>query len=289
MSRDRKGVTILDLPASRRETPNLIDVIWWRHWVYGLVEADVTTPRTLIREYESRSNEQLSFTGYLAYCLGRAVREDRMVHAMRKGRRQLAVLEDVDILVMIERQVGDVRAPTGHVIRRTDRRPYLEISREIREVQARPVSRTKGMPPLVRRLMLLPGPVAKLFGSLLRLSARYDPERMASRGGTVGLSAVGMFGRHSGWALAPNGHTLDVLVGGIARKPTFVEDRIEPREMLKLTIAFDHDVVDGAPAARFVERLIELVESGSGLPGGSQSRASSSGHGPKSTRDSELH
>src|SRR5215213_4925035 len=143
MSRDRRGVTIIDLPASRRETPNLIDMIWWRHWVYGLVEADITTPRTLIREYESWSDEQLSFTGYLAYCLGRAVREDRMVHAMRKGRRQLAVLEDVDILVMIERQVRDVRAPTGHVIRQTDRRPYLEISREIREVQARPVSRTK--------------------------------------------------------------------------------------------------------------------------------------------------
>jgi 2-oxoacid dehydrogenases acyltransferase (catalytic domain) len=64
-----------------------------------------------------------------------------------------------------------------------------------------------------------------------------------------------MFGRHGGWALAPNGHTLDLLVGGIACKPAFVEGRIEPRDMLKLTIAFDHDVVDGAPAARFVERL----------------------------------
>lgn len=280
MSRDRRGVTIIDLPASRRETPNLIDMIWWRHWVYGLVEADITTPRTLIREYESWSDEQLSFTGYLAYCLGRAVSEDRMVHAMRKGRRQLAVLEDVDILVMIERQVGDVHAPTGHVLRRTDRRPYLEISREIRDVQARPVSGTKGMPPLVHRLMLLPGPVAKLFGALLRLSARLNPERMASMGGTVGLSAVGMFGHHSGWALAPNGHTMDLLVGGIACKPAFVEGRIEPRDILKLTIAFDHDVVDGAPAARFVERLIDFIESGSGLPGTSQSPAPLSKHEP---------
>jgi pyruvate/2-oxoglutarate dehydrogenase complex dihydrolipoamide acyltransferase (E2) component len=276
MSRDRRGVRIVDLPASRQETPNFIDLIWWRHWVYGLVEADVTTPRTLIREYESRSNEQLSFTGYIAFCLGRAVGEDRMVHAMRKGRRQLAVLEDVDVLVMIERQVGDVRAPTGHVIRQSDRRPYLEISREIHEVQSRPVSGTKGMPPLVHRLMLLPGPVAKLFGGLLRLSARLNPERVASMGGTVGLSAVGMFGRHSGWALAPGGHTLDVLVGGIACKPAFVENRLEPRDILKLTIAFDHDVVDGAPAARFVERLIDLVESGSGLPGAAQTPAPSS-------------
>jgi pyruvate/2-oxoglutarate dehydrogenase complex dihydrolipoamide acyltransferase (E2) component len=35
--------------------------------------------------------------------------------------------------------------------------------------------------------------------------------------------------------------------------------------MLNLTVTFDHDIVDGAPAARFVHRLVELVESGYGL------------------------
>ena len=32
-----------------------------------------------------------------------------------------------------------------------------------------------------------------------------------------------------------------------------------------LTVAFDHDVVDGAPAARFLNRLVEMIESGYGL------------------------
>jgi pyruvate/2-oxoglutarate dehydrogenase complex dihydrolipoamide acyltransferase (E2) component len=35
--------------------------------------------------------------------------------------------------------------------------------------------------------------------------------------------------------------------------------------ILDLTVIFDPDVVDGAPAARFVHRLVELVESGYGL------------------------
>jgi pyruvate/2-oxoglutarate dehydrogenase complex dihydrolipoamide acyltransferase (E2) component len=35
--------------------------------------------------------------------------------------------------------------------------------------------------------------------------------------------------------------------------------------MLSLTVIFDHDVVDGAPAARFVKRLVELIEGGYGL------------------------
>ena len=44
-----------------------------------------------------------------------------------------------------------------------------------------------------------------------------------------------------------------------------VEGRIEPREILNLTVVFDHDVIDGAPAARFARRLVEMIESGYGL------------------------
>jgi pyruvate/2-oxoglutarate dehydrogenase complex dihydrolipoamide acyltransferase (E2) component len=54
-------------------------------------------------------------------------------------------------------------------------------------------------------------------------------------------------------------------VDGIARKPAVIDERVQPRDMLDLTVAFDHDVVDGAPAARFVKRLVELIESGYGL------------------------
>jgi pyruvate/2-oxoglutarate dehydrogenase complex dihydrolipoamide acyltransferase (E2) component len=62
----------------------------------------------------------------------------------------------------------------------------------------------------------------------------------------------------------PN-HTLQISLGGIARKPGVVEDRMEIREYLSVTISFDHDIVDGAPAARFAQRLKTLVESGYGL------------------------
>jgi len=38
---------------------------------------------------------------------------------------------------------------------------------------------------------------------------------------------------------------------------------IVPRVFLNLTIAFDHDIVDGAPAARFTSRFLNLVQDGS--------------------------
>jgi pyruvate/2-oxoglutarate dehydrogenase complex dihydrolipoamide acyltransferase (E2) component len=244
----------------------MIDIIWWKHWIYGLLEVDVTLPKKLIKEYEDRSEEELSFTGYLAYCLARAVDEDKLVHAFLKGNKQLVVFDDVEVLIMIERQMGETRAAMGHVVRAANRRSYMEINREIREVQARPVPPSKGIPPLMRRLMLLPWPLSRLLISLMRFYMRWWPEGLASKGGTVGITAVGMFGEHSGWGITPNGHSLDLVVGTISRKPACVGDRIEPREILNLTVAFDHDVVDGAPAARFVERLVDLIESGDGLP-----------------------
>jgi 2-oxoacid dehydrogenases acyltransferase (catalytic domain) len=45
---------------------------------------------------------------------------------------------------------------------------------------------------------------------------------------------------------------------------TLVEGRIEPREILSLTLVFDHDLIDGAPAARFARGLVELIVSGYG-------------------------
>ena len=56
-----------------------------------------------------------------------------------------------------------------------------------------------------------------------------------------------------------------MVVGGIAWKPTAVEGRIVPREILVLTMIFDRDIIDGAPAACFVYRLVELIDSGYGL------------------------
>ena len=56
-----------------------------------------------------------------------------------------------------------------------------------------------------------------------------------------------------------------MIVGGIAKKPGVVKERIEIREYLDLTISIDHDVVDGAPMVRFVNRFRELFESGYGL------------------------
>jgi len=92
-----------------------------------------------------------------------------------------------------------------------------------------------------------------------------SPYRMKAIGGTASVTAVGMFGAGGGWGIPIPLYTLNLTLGGIATKPAVVGGQIVPREMLSVTLSFDHDVVDGAPAARFAERLRGLIEGGYGL------------------------
>lgn len=257
---------VVDLPAGRRIWLNTLDLSWPAHTMYGLVEVDVTVARRSIAEHKARSGETLSFAGFLAFCLARAVDEDKAIQAYRKGNGKLVLFDDVNVGLMVERQVGETRALMGHVIQAANRKTCREIHDEIRKVQSEPVPPGRGMASWFRSAMLLPWPLSRLVIALLRINSRRDPTVAVSMGGTVALTSVGMFGgSHSGWGLSPTLHPLGLVVGGIAWKPAVVEGRIEPREMLNLTVTFDHDIVDGAPAARFVRRLVELIESGYGL------------------------
>jgi hypothetical protein len=167
---------------------------------------------------------------------------------------------------MVEHQSGETRALMGHVVRGANHKTYREIHQEIRAVQSEPVPPSRGMPTWFRSAMLLPWPLSSLVKAVLRMAMGRDPRIPVSMAGTVDITSVGMFGGgHSGWGLTPTGTSLGLVVGGIAWKPAVVEGRIEPREILNLTVVFDHDVIDGGPATRFAHRLVELIESGSGL------------------------
>jgi pyruvate dehydrogenase E2 component (dihydrolipoamide acetyltransferase) len=49
-------------------------------------------------------------------------------------------------------------------------------------------------------------------------------------------------------------------VGRIKRQPVVRDDQIVAREQMALSLTFDHRMVDGAPAARFLQQLAKLIE-----------------------------
>ncbi len=257
---------VVDLSPGRRLWINALHLSGPTQWMTALLEVDVTVPRQRIAAHKAATGETLSFTGFLIYCLGRAVDENKEVQAYLKGRGQLVMFDDVNVGMMIEHEAGGQRQLMGHIIRAANRKSYREIHDEIRAEQTAPAPANRGMPDWFRSAMLLPWPLSRAVRAVMAFATRNDPAIRVSASGTVAITAVGMFGRgHSGWGIATTPVSLSLVVGSTATKPAVVDGRIEPREILHLTVLLDHDVVDGAPAARFIKRLVELIESGYGL------------------------
>ncbi len=88
---------------------------------------------------------------------------------------------------------------------------------------------------------------------------KINPEHLS--GGTFTITNLGMYDV-DGFTPVINLPEAAILgLGRIAAKPVVVEDQIVIRKMMTLSLAFDHRLTDGAPAARFLQYIKELIES----------------------------
>ncbi len=233
-----------------------------KHNIRGLLEIDVTKARLFIREHRKQTGETLSFTSFVIACLGRAVDENKDIHAYRDWRNQLIIFDDVDVLTYIEVEMKGNQFPLAHIVRAVNRKTWCEVHEEIRSVQADPEQSPKARQgPSIEWFLLLPTFVRNIIYRVINRCPRVWKKYV----GTVYLTAVGMFGKGSGWGIAFSAHTLGIVLGGIGEKPVVTDGQIEIREFLNVTVDFDHDLIDGAPAARFIEKFKELIESGYGF------------------------
>ncbi len=81
------------------------------------------------------------------------------------------------------------------------------------------------------------------------------------QGGTITITNLGAYGIDAFTPIINPPEAAILGVGAIRREPVFVDgDRVVPREQMTLSLTFDHRVVDGAPAARFLAALRERIE-----------------------------
>jgi pyruvate/2-oxoglutarate dehydrogenase complex dihydrolipoamide acyltransferase (E2) component len=252
--------TTVPFPRMRRLMITFGRLTRHKHIIRGLVEMDVTLPRQSLREHKARTGETLSFTAFLAACVGQAVARNKEVHAYRNWRGQLVLFDDVDIAIMVERDLQGKKLPLTHIVRGANHRTVRAIHEEIRAVQAQPM---RGREVKASQwVTLLPVFAMQTVMWFLLKSPRLIKKYL----GTVGVTSIGMFGNRGGWGIGlPNLHTLSMVIGGIAERPALVDGKVEVHEYLSVTLNFDHDLIDGAPAARFAQQLMDLIEGGYGL------------------------
>lgn len=253
----------LTIPFPENRLPVLETLETWalKHPIHGLIEVDVTKAREFIREHAARTGENLSFTSFIVSCVGRAVDENKAVQAIRNWKKELVLFENVDLTTIVEVTDGEQKYPVTHIIRSANRKTFQEIHAEIRGVQTAANERPRSprrKSTRIRIFRLLPTFVRRFFYCIVRR----HPVWMKRNVGTVALTAVGMFGQGGGWGIPIAATPLFITLGGIIEKPGVDQGQIQIREYLCLTLTFDHDVIDGAPAARFASRLKELIEGG---------------------------
>jgi pyruvate/2-oxoglutarate dehydrogenase complex dihydrolipoamide acyltransferase (E2) component len=253
-----RGVTVRPFPSSRRLVTAAVRSGRRIMPMHGLFDVDVTTVRRVLAE----ADPPLSLTAFVVASVGRAVAIHPQVHAYRDWRGRLVEHRHVDVQTLIE--VPASQGPFGlvHVVRDADLRSVAEISAELRAVKADAVATTTGR--LLNTLAPAAGHIPGLYRAMYAAMSRSRRVHLAT--GTVQVTAVGMFADGGGFAIAPPTlASLLVVVGGLSKRPCAVGDRIELQETLDLTVTIDHNVVDGAPATRFVADLRQLLDTAAAL------------------------
>jgi pyruvate/2-oxoglutarate dehydrogenase complex dihydrolipoamide acyltransferase (E2) component len=230
------------LQAGKRATP-----------MHGLIEVDVTEAKRLLADHEPA----LSFTAFVIASVARAAAAHPEVHAYRNWRGQLIWHRHVDVATIIETTTARGPLALAHVILDADIRDVVDLTSELRTVKTDPSVSASGSWQM--RYAPIAARVPGLFAALDALMTRSP--RLRQLTGTVGVTAVGMFAGGGGFAVASlTLMPLQIVVGGVSSRPRVVGGQIEVREMLDLTVTIDHNVVDGAPAARFGAELREIIE-----------------------------
>ena len=181
-----------------------------------------------MRQRLSQDGVDVSYDDLLLYILGKALREHPRMNASLEG-DTVKLWQQIHIGLAVD----------------TDRRLLVPVVRDVDR---------KGLGQLASETHTLIG----------RAKAGQCASHELS-GGTFALSNLGMFGIDS---FTPIIHPVQCAALGVGRikiPPVVIadargpNDRISARQTMSLSLTFDHRLVDGVPAARFLQRVVHLI------------------------------
>ena len=200
--------------------------------VTSFVEADVTNLvnwRNRVKgEFQSKYGENITFTPVFIEAICYALREFPMVNSS---------INESQIIVKKDLNIGLATAlPSGHlivpVIKNADRMNLVGLSKAVNDVATR-------------------ARIQKL-----------KPDE--TQGGTFTLTNVGGFGNMMGTPIINQPQVAILATGTIKKRPHVMEtefgDVIAIRQIMYLSMSYDHRIVDGAMGGVFLRRVADLLE-----------------------------
>ncbi len=172
---------------------------------------------------ELHNKFQVSYTAILVKAVAKALTEHPIINSTLEGDK-IKIFEDVNVGVAIATEHGLI-VP---VIQATDKKSLKEIDAAINGLTEK----------------------AK--------QGKLTKENLS--GGTFTVSNLGMYGVDYFTPIINPPEAAILGVGKIVEKPVVVDGKIEKKPLTTLSLSYDHRIVDGAPAARFLQRIKNYIE-----------------------------
>jgi pyruvate dehydrogenase E2 component (dihydrolipoamide acetyltransferase) len=189
---------------------------------------DVDATRTM--EYVKRLKNSVDFAGIKVTPL--LIMAKAMIWAVRRNRMVNSTWTDEEIIVHNFVNLGIAAAtPRGLMvpnIKDADNMSMIELAQAIEQLAA------------------------------TARDGKTTPEDM--RDGTITITNIGVFGVDTGTPILNPGEVGIVALGSIRKKPWVVDDEIVIRQVTTVGATFDHRVVDGDVASRFVQDVASVLE-----------------------------
>ncbi|MBX2893276.1 MAG: 2-oxo acid dehydrogenase subunit E2 [Saprospiraceae bacterium] len=200
--------------------------------VTSFVEVDVTNLvnwRNRVKdEFKKKYGENITFTPIFIEAVARAIRDFPMINISVDGTR-LIVKKDINIGMAAALPTGNLIVP---VIKNADFLNLAGLAKQVNDLANR-----------ARQNQLKPDEI---------------------QGGTFTLTNVGTFGNVMGTPIINQPQVAIMATGAIRKKPAVLEteygDVIAVRQMMFLSMSYDHRVVDGSLGGSFIRRVGDYLE-----------------------------
>jgi 2-oxoglutarate dehydrogenase E2 component (dihydrolipoamide succinyltransferase) len=200
--------------------------------VTSFVEADVTNLvnwRNRIKDsFKKQYGENITFTPIFVEAVARAIRDFPMINISVDGTK-LIVRKDINIGMAAALPSGNLIVP---VIRNADYLNLAGLTKQVNDLANR-----------ARQNQLKPDEI---------------------QGGTFTITNVGTFGNVMGTPIINQPQVAILATGAIRKKPAVLEteygDVIAVRQMMFLSLSYDHRVVDGSLGGSFLRRIADYLE-----------------------------
>jgi chloramphenicol O-acetyltransferase len=233
------------------------------HNMYALIELDVTDIRQKLRT-ERKNGRKISFFGFILSAIAKTMDENKELNHIRRG-KQIYCFDEIDIDIPIELDLNGVSVPRKYIVRNAANKTMSEITREIETAKKswKESGSVGEADKWGQRWINFASKCPKWLFRLIAKQGSKNPFFTKKGFGTTYVSSVSGLSDVSGFSIpyfAGQNRPLAFAIGNVVKKPGVVGTEIKIREFLNMTVCINHDLVDGAPASRFINRLKHRIE-----------------------------